>query len=388
MTIMTKFGVLTTAFTLAAAMGSAQVPTGSEGFPTDRTPKPTLAFVKVSPCRAIDTRGAGESEASPISEGKPRNFRLLGSCGIPANAEAVSANMIVTETTDSGSLMASPTGSQSTTPRGPVVVYDSKDQTAANGAIITLGTDGWFTASVYGGSTHLLLDVNGYYVPQVAVSSLNGLSGDVNLMAGRNIELVPGRTGILINSTVEQGPAGPQGEVGPAGPQGEEGPAGPQGEVGPTGPQGETGAAGPQGEVGPAGPQGVAGPAGPAGATGATGAQGPAANLAGPYRIRSVTTSTTLNGLSAGAPDQFVLVTPATGSVTLTLPSAASNTGQLITVKNVSNTNTFVLTPIVATDGGPNLVVSLAGTASNSPSSGSLVTAISNGTSWFVLNTH
>jgi hypothetical protein len=137
-----------------------------------------------------------------------------------------------------------------------------------------------------------------------------------------------------------------------------------------------------------AGPTGATGPQGPAGGAGATGPQGPAGNLAGPYNVRSVTTTTTLNGLSAGTPDQVVLCTPASGSVTLTLPSAASNAGQMITVKNVSNTNTFVLTPIVATDGGPNLVVSLAGTAANSPSSGSLVTAISNGSSWFVLNTH
>ena len=178
------------------------------------------------------------------------------------------------------------------------------------------------------------------------------------------------------------GPVGPQGE---AGPQGATGASGSQGEIGPAGPSG------PQGEMGPAGPvgpQGAVGPAGPQGPAGATGPQGPAGGASGPHNVRSLTGSATLNGLTELVPDEVVLCTPGAAGLTLTLPAAASNTGQVITVKNVSNSYTFVLTPIVATDGGPNLTVELAGTAANSPASGSVITTISNGTSWFVLNTH
>jgi hypothetical protein len=113
-----------------------------------------------------------------------------------------------------------------------------------------------------------------------------------------------------------------------------------------------------------------------------------AGNANGPYNVRSVNTTQTLNGLAAVTPDSVVLCTCTAAGLTLTLPAVATNTGQVIKVKNISNTNTFVLAGVVAGDGGPNRTVAVSGNANNSPQAGSVLTVISNGTSWFVLDSN
>ncbi len=97
----------------------------------------------------------------------------------------------------------------------------------------------------------------------------------------------------IINFTLPQGAAGPQGSqgntgaTGPAGAKGDTGAQGAQGIAGSAGapgaqgaqgvagPAGATGSAGPTGAAGPTGTAGAAGPTGAAGATGAKGATGP-----------------------------------------------------------------------------------------------------------------
>jgi hypothetical protein len=91
----------------------------------------------------------------------------------------------------------------------------------------------------------------------------------------------------------------------------------------------------------------------------------------------------TLNGLTAPTPDQVVLVTPTTaGNVTLTLPAAATSTGQVIHIKNLSTTLDFTLAGV--SGGNVNVDFSPAGF----PDSGSVVTVVSNGTTWFIINGH
>ncbi len=148
------------------------------------------------------------------------------------------------------------------------------------------------------------------------VTSLNGKTGVLTLVAGDHIVITPqGEDTLKIASTVAQGPQGfpgptgppgPTGAQGPAGPAGSNGPAGPtgpagppgpagpvgaagppgaQGPIGPAGPPGVTGPSGPQGPVGPAGPTGPAGPQGPVGQTGATGPAGPPGASLNPLQI-------------------------------------------------------------------------------------------------------
>ena len=256
-----------------------------------------LQFVGLTPCRLIDTRGNGFTGAwGPplLTAGVARNFPIAGQCQIPSDALAVSANLTVARTQAPGHISAWPQGGAQ-----PVVSslnYVGGGQMVANAAVITLGEDGGLTILAAVGSTDFVMDINGYY-RQSGVTSLNGLMGNLDVIAGDNVSVSTSGNSIVINASTEPGPpgptgpagpagpTGPQGDVGAAGPAGPTGPAGAQGDAGPVGPQGpagaqgDTGAAGPAGPQGPAGTQGDTGPAGPAGPqgdAGPTGAQGPA----------------------------------------------------------------------------------------------------------------
>jgi hypothetical protein len=120
------------------------------------------------------------------------------------------------------------------------------------------------------------------------VSSLNGLTGAVDLVAGENIAVFADAQSIVIDASGATGPPGPQGSRGHQGPQGEPGPQGPPG------PAGADGADGPAGPPGPKGPQGSPGSPGyddyvcdcfpEPGLPGGDGVQGPQgrSGLAGP----------------------------------------------------------------------------------------------------------
>ncbi len=277
----------------------------------------------------------------------------------------------------SAPLATGPTGPAGPTgPIGPTGVAGATGQTGPTGAAGPTGVTGQ----------------TGPTGP-IGPTGVTGATGDVGPTGAVGPTGVTGVTG----QTGPTGPIGPTGVTGATGDVGPTGAVGATGVTGVTGATGQTGPTGAAGAAGPTGPTGLTGSNGAPGATGATGSTGPTGatgaagangGFSGVFNIRAQNTTATLNGISATTPDHVVLCTPAAAGVTLTLPAAASNTGQMITVKNVSNTNTFTLAGVVATDGGSNLTVAVAGNAASSPSSKSVVTVISNGTSWYVLNTH
>src|SRR5262249_25484537 len=70
-----------------------------------------IAFIGVTPCRIVDTRGpAGPFGAPALAGGAPRNFALpIGPCtGIPASAKAYSLNITVTNTLGAGFILIYP----------------------------------------------------------------------------------------------------------------------------------------------------------------------------------------------------------------------------------------------------------------------------------------
>jgi hypothetical protein len=152
---------------------------------------------------------------------------VAGHCGIPATAQALSANMAVTNTSAAGFLSVWPEGAPTPSPLVASMNY-SAGQTIANAVIAPLGTNGGLTVQARFG-LDLIIDINGYFD--------TGAAGPT------------GATG----ADGAQGPAGPQGPMGPTGPTGPTGPMPPAGPPGPTGP---TGPAGPMGPIGPTGPTG------------------------------------------------------------------------------------------------------------------------------------
>jgi hypothetical protein len=192
------------------------------------------------PCRVIDTRSlAGLFGPPKLGTAATRDFPITaGACAISATATAVLLNVTVTNAEAQGFLTLFPQGAPQPTTSS---INFSAGQTVANSATIRIGDLGG--VSVYSKSaTDLVVDVSGYFEGPV-VSTVNGLSGAVDLVAGSNVEVTANGNSLTIASTVPQGPIGPQGPQGDPGPAGAQGPQGDPGATGPVGPQGPTGPA-------------------------------------------------------------------------------------------------------------------------------------------------
>jgi hypothetical protein len=124
-----------------------------------------LAFYPVPPCRMVDTRNPAGPLAGPVlAGGTSRSLPLLsGNCGIPATAKAYSLNFAAVPNGPLGFVTVWPTGqsrplaSSLNAPTGTVT---------ANAVIVPAGPSG--SIDVFASnSTHLVIDVNGYFAPPV-----------------------------------------------------------------------------------------------------------------------------------------------------------------------------------------------------------------------------
>lgn len=136
-----------------------------------------LLYVPINPCRIVDTRNGTGSYDVPLGDGSARTYYVAGStgfptqggtsggCGIPVSAMAVSATIIAWDPSSDGRIKAWPAGT--TEPNAIVQMYGSG--TFGTGATLTLTSGAGKDLSVrnVGSSTDLLIDVTGYYVPQL-----------------------------------------------------------------------------------------------------------------------------------------------------------------------------------------------------------------------------
>src|SRR6476659_9517896 len=130
---------------------------------TDVTPP--RPFVGIQPCRVLDTRGNGAPiQGGIFANSEVRNLDVTGVCGIPAGADALSVNFTVVSaaaTPQGAFLLAWPTGF----PPSPVVAlmtYGPGVTILSNSAIVPLGPGEHLTVNV-SHSTHVIMDVNGYF---------------------------------------------------------------------------------------------------------------------------------------------------------------------------------------------------------------------------------
>lgn len=121
------------------------------------------SFFTLPPCRVLDSRQpqAGSAFASE----SPRIVSLIGLCGIPASARAISVNVTVTQATGAGHLTI---GSSDRPLPATSTINFGAGQTRANNAILSLPLNGLgalrVSATVAGGGTvQVLIDVNGYF---------------------------------------------------------------------------------------------------------------------------------------------------------------------------------------------------------------------------------
>jgi hypothetical protein len=124
---------------------------------------PTPGFYTVAPCRIADTRDAiGPFGGPPLQAGTVRTFTMTGRCGVPAEATAVSLNIVVTEPSGPGYLTVFPAGSP--LPLASTLNYAS-GQTRANNTIVPIGVGGGISVlcGQSSGTTQFIVDVNGYF---------------------------------------------------------------------------------------------------------------------------------------------------------------------------------------------------------------------------------
>lgn len=122
-----------------------------------------LDFHTVEPCRVIDTR-----YGSPLGTNAAKIVSLAGSCGIPATARAVVANVTIPAPAVTGNVSLYPGNYPAV---GTSTINFVAGSTIANNATLPLATDGTGTVAALatlpaGATVNLVIDVAGYYVPE------------------------------------------------------------------------------------------------------------------------------------------------------------------------------------------------------------------------------
>ncbi|HLJ49158.1 MAG TPA: FG-GAP-like repeat-containing protein [Bryobacteraceae bacterium] len=130
-----------------------------------------LQFIPVTPCRVIDTRGpAGPFGGPAVGAGSIRSVTIPQSmCNIPAGALAYSLNVTVVPIVTLTYLSIWPAGQ----PQPVVSTLNSFDGSiVANAAIVPAGSQG--AISLFASdATQVIIDINGYFAPAGAGSSLS-----------------------------------------------------------------------------------------------------------------------------------------------------------------------------------------------------------------------
>jgi len=123
-----------------------------------------LTLVAITPCRLVDTRaGSGFTGAfgpPGLTSNVERTIPVpTSSCGVPASA-AYSLNFTVVPSGPLNYLSAYPTTFQNTS-----ILNSPTGQIIANGAVVPADSNGSFKV-VASDPTNLIIDINGYYVPE------------------------------------------------------------------------------------------------------------------------------------------------------------------------------------------------------------------------------
>jgi len=144
-----------------------------------------LGFFGVTPTRILDTRnGIGEA-ATPgrFAVGDDRRVRVRGLAGVPADAESVVVNITAVEPSGAGYVTAYPGGA---TPPDASNLNLRRNQDRPNLAVVRIGADGAIRLVASESSTHLLVDVQGYYAPTNAGSRQTTTMNPTRIFDTRN----------------------------------------------------------------------------------------------------------------------------------------------------------------------------------------------------------
>ncbi len=144
----------------AAGFGGALTASAAPTAPAAMTGVADGAFVSLKPSRLLDTRGADLRR--PLNAGEVFNLKVNGRGGVPSSGVmAVVLNLTVTGPTRPGNIVAYPKGT--TVPNASSLNFVPGD-TRANLVTVPVSSDGWVSIRNATGQTHVIADVQGYYV--------------------------------------------------------------------------------------------------------------------------------------------------------------------------------------------------------------------------------
>ena len=140
-----------------------------------------LPFIPIAPCRVADTRGNGFGGAygpPSLVANANRNFTIIGQCGIPTTAAAVSFNFGALNVGGAGDLRVFPGGRRSS-PRFHVELQRQHAQHRQRGRRAAR------RRSDHGAGRRrpidLIIDVNGYYYDYFSGTGVLGLNEQFNI---------------------------------------------------------------------------------------------------------------------------------------------------------------------------------------------------------------
>ncbi|MEH1057253.1 choice-of-anchor D domain-containing protein [Micromonospora sp. CPCC 206171] len=135
--------------------GRTQLSLGVNGYPDDRG-----TYYPVAPYRIMDTRTGKGAPKRMVGPGGVVSLQVTGSGGVTTEASTVVLNVTVTGPTMDGFVTAYPSGLSRPTASS---LNFTKGWTGANSVTVKVGADGKVKFYNHAGSTHIIVDVDGYY---------------------------------------------------------------------------------------------------------------------------------------------------------------------------------------------------------------------------------
>ncbi|SCG78930.1 hypothetical protein GA0070609_5727 [Micromonospora echinaurantiaca] len=132
----------------------------------------TGAFYPLAPARLLDTRSGVGAPAGAIGAGKKVDLLVAGRGGVPAvGAGAVVLNVTITGPTASSFVTAYPAGEAR--PNASSINFP-KGWLGSNNVTVKLGSGGKVSVYNHSGSTHVVVDVVGFYAADNGMTNRNG----------------------------------------------------------------------------------------------------------------------------------------------------------------------------------------------------------------------
>ena len=131
----------------------------------------TGTYYGITPKRFIDTRKDGSRK--PLAKSSTTKLQIGGLNGVPASGvSAVVINLTAVTTTSQGYFTAYPSGQSRPTASS---INFPKGWTGANMVTVPLGADGKIAIYNYGGASHAIVDVLGWYAKDDSVQAAKGM---------------------------------------------------------------------------------------------------------------------------------------------------------------------------------------------------------------------